>query len=63
MNACAMVRRCMIHQCPDVLGIGPEPPEGSVPPELRYGRGEEYTPGSVLPEPPMGDPEAIILGA
>lgn len=61
MNACAMVSRCLRHQCPDLLGLGEQPPEAAVPPNLRYGAGDAYPAAPALGEEPMGDPDAVPL--
>ena len=59
-SAADMVNRCFRHQHPEAYGRA-EPAEAVVPTELRYGRGEEYTPGQAkaIAEPEMGDPEAV----
>lgn len=59
-SAAEMVNRCFRRQHPEAFGQA-EVAEGSVPPELRYGRGDTYTPGPSLAEEPMGDPEAVPL--
>lgn len=58
-DAAEMVNRCFRHQHPEAYG-GEAPPEGEVPPSLRFGIAEHYT-GSAqhLHEEAMGNGESL----
>ena len=59
-SASDMVNRCFRHQHPEAYGR-PEMIEASVPTQLRYGVGEAVRESAVIPEEPMGDPDAVPL--
>src|SRR4029450_5949374 len=59
-SASEMVDRCFRHQHPEAYGR-PEMLEASVPTQLRYGVGEAVRESAVIPEEPMGNPDAAPL--
>jgi hypothetical protein len=61
-SALEMIADCFRHQHPEAFGRPPVP-GAIVPNELRYGRDEPpvIAASSILPEEPMGDPEAAPL--
>ena len=59
-SASEMVDRCFRHQHPEAYGR-PEMVEASVPTQLGYGVGETVRESAVLPEEPMGNPDAVPL--
>ncbi len=59
-SASDMMDRCFRHQHPEAYGR-PEMVEASVPTQLRYGVGETVRESAVIPEEPMGSPDAVPL--
>ena len=61
-SALEMIADCFRHQHPEAFGRPPVP-GAIVPNELRYGRDDlpVSTPVGIIPEEPMGDPEAAPL--
>jgi hypothetical protein len=53
-----MIRACFRHQHPEDFGRAMVD-EGLIPPELRYGTDHVHPAGRILPEEPMGDPDAL----
>lgn len=59
-NACRMINRCFRHQHPEAFDR-PEVSEPPVPAELRYGQDVVVPVAPLIPEEPMGDPDAIPI--
>jgi hypothetical protein len=61
-SALDMIADCFRHQHPEAFGRPPVP-GAVVPNELRYGRDDlpVAAPTGILPEEPMGDPQAAPL--
>ncbi|HEV8441759.1 MAG TPA: hypothetical protein VGT40_27030 [Methylomirabilota bacterium] len=55
-----MLNDCFRHQHPEAYGRA-EIGEPVLPRELRYGPGENIPSSPVIPETPMGNPEAVPL--
>lgn len=55
-----MINDCFRHQHPEAYGR-PEVAEAVVPSELRYGPAERVPESPIIPETPMGNPEAVPL--
>jgi hypothetical protein len=58
LNTLEMIRACFRHQHPEDFGRAMVD-EGPIPPELRYGTDHVHPAGRILPEEPMGDPDAL----
>jgi hypothetical protein len=57
-SAAEMINLCFRHQHPEAYGR-PEVPDVALPRDLRYGAEETIPATPILPEEPMGHPEAI----